>query len=74
MKPYKSTFQEAQKFEGLTSSQGRAINSKVDKAVELLGQAIDILDKANDRELSSEDRKARKTLLDVAGKLKRINV
>jgi hypothetical protein len=74
MIPYKSTFQEAQKSEGLTLFQTRSTMSKVYSAIHDLGEAIDIIDKVDSRSLTSDERKTRKTLLDVTGKLKQINL
>jgi hypothetical protein len=68
MDQYKSRFLEEQKFEGLTKSQAVRVNSNINKAISLVGEAGELLEKAE----SSEDKRVGKLLKKIEDQLRGI--
>lgn len=70
MQQYKSRFTEAQKFEGLSTSEATKVNANIQKSVNLLSEAALILEGSE----NPIDKKLRKMLLNMVGQLKQSKV
>lgn len=68
MEGYKSKFTEAKQSEGLTKSEAVRVNSNINKAISLIGEAEELLEKAE----SSEDKKVCRLLKKIEEQLRGI--